>query len=191
VAAGTVWLIAMMLSCELGAVASKALSTIKAHAFFRPYRLVRIMATGTRNCISGFLLAPALFQRLELAGCPQSPRLACGQYEISNVLEQIIARLVFVQTPTRSLDRDSSFQVALHAHLVTKFRVELPRIYDRPAGRMSFAGPVAPLANHSRIREDRELVAVFSACNRRLNTAPMAFQAAHQSRQVHGNLTGV
>src|ERR1700685_16214 len=114
---------------------------------------MRIVAGYAPHRVAGFFLAHALRQRLHLTERAHPAPVVAYVNKIPDEVGEILACLEFIEMASRLLNRDISFQVALHADLVAALRRELRGIDDRAGIRgVKISGPVATLARDSAVR---------------------------------------
>src|ERR1700733_40258 len=105
--------------------------------------------------VASFFLAHALRQRLHLAERAHSAAVVTRINKVSYKIREVFAGLEFIEMASWLLDRDVSFQVALHANFIAARRRELRGIDDRAVVRgVIFPRAMAAFAGDSGVREN-------------------------------------
>src|SRR3984885_15651665 len=113
------------------------------------------MAGDAPHRVASFFLAHALRQRLHLAERTHSAAVVTGENKIPNEIREVFAGLEFIEMAPRLLDRDVSFQMALHANFIAARSREFRGIDHRAVVRgVIFSRAMAAFAGDSGVREN-------------------------------------
>ena len=170
-----VTLIGVVFFGECIAVARDTLRAVVLDFLRRRGRGVRVVAGDAPHCIASFLLAHTLRQSLHLAERTHSAAVVTGIDKVSNKIGEILTGLEFIEMAPGLLDRDVSFEMALHADLVTPLGREFRGIDDRAGiGGVELSGAVATLARNPAMRKNGRRIFILRAGERRLQSAGVA-----------------